>query len=211
MVARAAAEVPAILLVLWTLRVVLQGLLDALGHVAKTGGAEVFERFFNVLAFFRGITGALLRVAMETLVVTGAGALVSALTRAFIVPGLRRRAGWLIGAGPRTLGERGGGETKGGEKRDDAWCLHVRVENRTRALVAKFLKQPLSPCGCMVKERRNKLFQEPRFSSWVRRGLNLVQTVQMAPESGDGLLGSEDEFLCAFVRREVVIHHGITR
>ncbi|WP_157210746.1 hypothetical protein [Verrucomicrobium spinosum] len=52
-VARTAAEVLAILRVLRTLRVVLQGLLDAFGHVAKTGGTEVFERFFNVLAFFR--------------------------------------------------------------------------------------------------------------------------------------------------------------
>lgn len=137
-VARTAAEVPAILPVLRTLRVVLQGLLDALGHVAKTGGTEVFERFFNVLAFFRGITGSLLRVAVGSVVVTGAGARLSALRRAFLGPGLRRWAGWLIGVWPRALGKGGGGETEGGEERDDAWCLHARVENRPRALVAKF-------------------------------------------------------------------------
>lgn len=87
--ARTAAEVPPVLLILrtGTLRVVLERLLDALRHVAKACGAEVLQGFFNVLAFFRGVTCALLRATTEVVFTTGAGALLAAAMRAFIARG----------------------------------------------------------------------------------------------------------------------------
>lgn len=88
-VARTAAEVAPVLLILrtGTLRVVLERLLDALCHVAKVCGAEVLQGFFNVLAFFRGVTLALLIVAAEVVLTTGAGALFGTAMRPFIAPG----------------------------------------------------------------------------------------------------------------------------
>ncbi len=156
-VARAAAEVAAVLLVLraGTLRIVLERLLDALCQVAKACGTEVLQGFFNVLAFFRGVTGALLRATTEVVVATGAGALLGSAMGPFIAPGCGRWSGWLIPTGARALREGGGGETEGGEKRDDAWCLHARVENPYCEMVAKFLSGPAG-AGLAVTEARSK-------------------------------------------------------
>lgn len=147
MTARAAAEVAPVLLGLRTLGRVLERLLDALCHVAQAGGAEVLECFFDVLAFFCGVTGTLLSGMVGAVLTTGAGALLAAAMGTFIAPGRGRWSRWLIAARGRALREGGGGETEGGEKRDDAWCLHAQVENRPRAMVAKFLVPPAVP-GC---------------------------------------------------------------